>query len=81
MTNLDAKRLERGRDAASMPVANTIEAKKQLLESLHDGLRALQSLDDLGSPEANDATMKEHDALLDRILALQNEIKAEEAQS
>ncbi len=52
-TKLDQRRLRDGEKAASLEEPTTVEEIKQQLEVICDGARALQSLDDLGSPEAN----------------------------
>ena len=46
------------------------DAQRQL-EDLHDAIAAGQSLDDLGSPEANDAAWNRIVALLDRYKRLE----------
>ncbi len=55
MTRLDSIRLQKGYAAAGLgEPANQAEAKV-IYDELIDGVIALQSLDDLGSPEANQA--------------------------
>lgn len=52
-SKIDARRLRDGASAASLPEPKTVEEIQAQLEVLGDGIAAMQSLDDLGSPEAN----------------------------
>ena len=56
-TKVDQRRLADGAEALrqSRRDPQTIEQAREIYESLSDGIRALQSMDDLGSPEANEA--------------------------
>lgn len=52
-TTHDKRRLADGDRAKGLAKPKTTKEIQQQLEILSDGIRALQSLDDLGSPEAN----------------------------
>ncbi len=54
-TRLDQRRLNDGAGAAALREPKTVKEIKEQIETISDGIRALQSLDDLGSKEANDA--------------------------
>lgn len=56
------RRLRMGREATA--------SREATLEQLSDAILAMQSLDDLGSPEANQAAWKEMCALQERYEAL-----------
>jgi len=72
---VDQRRLNDGAAAMALGKANTEAEIKSQIEQLHDAIAAMQSLDDLGSPEANDAAMKDHDALLNKLESLERKLK------
>jgi hypothetical protein len=62
-TKIDKRRLQDGEKASSLTEPQTEQEIRQQLEILADGIRALQSLDDLGSEAANDAAWEDMLAL------------------
>jgi hypothetical protein len=64
LTKLDERRLRDADVALALPEPRTKEEAIEQLGLIHDGIAALQSLDDLGSIEANSAAM-------DKCIALQ----------
>lgn len=54
-TERDKRRLEMGQKAMNLSHPQTLTDAKIQLMDLADGIRALQSMDDLGSSEANNA--------------------------
>lgn len=70
-TRRDERRLRDGATAAALPAdPQTAEEIRSQLVTLHDGICALQSTDDLGSPEANQRTWDDMLALQERHKAL-----------
>ena len=54
-SKIDQRRLNDGAIASSLSEPTTIQEIEEQIETISDGIRALQSLDDLGSAEANKA--------------------------
>ena len=54
VSKIDQRRLNDGAEAATLGEPETIEDIGGQIETISDGILALQSLDDLGSEEAND---------------------------
>lgn len=50
---VDKRRLEKGAAAFALPEPTTEQELKDTIGVLHDAIAALQSLDDLGSDQAN----------------------------
>lgn len=63
------------------PDGESLDALKRHLDDLHWAIAAAQSLDDLGSPEANKDAWDQMLALQDRYQAVSDKIKALESQS
>lgn len=63
-SRIDRRRLKDGEEASNLPEPTTEAQIREQLSILSDGIAALQSTDDLGSPEANQAAW-------DDMLALQ----------
>jgi hypothetical protein len=83
-TPLDQRRLRDGRlalDASQELSAMTIVQLRELRDTLFDGALALQSLDDLGSPEANRAAWNDCVELDRRIVQVDDEIARRTATS
>ena len=74
-TKLDLRRLKTA-NAAPLELSNDLGILKAQIERLGDALAAMQSLDDLGSPEANQAAMEQHDDILRRLLKAEEKFKA-----
>jgi Skp family chaperone for outer membrane proteins len=76
-SKIDARRLRDGAAASSLLVDNlkelSLERLKTLKDTLFDGVLAMQSLDDLGSKEANKEAW-------DRMIELQERYNAVEAE-
>jgi hypothetical protein len=70
-TERDRYRLEKGQKAMNLEHPQTITDAKIQLMDLADAICALQSMDDLGSPEANDAAWNDMLVLQERY----NELK------
>lgn len=75
MTPRDISRLAKGYAASNLCPVSSLEAKLKQLDQLHEAICAMQSLDDLGSPEANHAAMAQADALILEYDKLKSEIK------
>lgn len=73
-TAIDQRRLRNGAEAAALPEVSALEQKKRQLWHLHDGVCALQSLNDLGSPEENQRAWDDMCALQKRYDKLKDEI-------
>lgn len=78
VSHIDQQRLATGSRAMRLAPARTLAAKKGQLAQLWDAARAMQSLDDLGSPAANEKAMRDMDELMRRAQALEQEIREEE---
>ena len=67
-TKLDMRRLNDGAKASRLLAQDpkTIDECRSQIEELSDAIAAMQSLDDLGSAEANQRAMDDMDALLAR---------------
>ena len=74
-TAIDERRLRDGAAAFALPVPSSRESVLAQIESLGDAIRALQSLDDLGSPEANKRADDEMLLLQKRRDALRQQLK------
>jgi hypothetical protein len=72
---LATRRLRDGARAARLPEPETPEEIRSQLEILSDGIRALQSLDDLGSPEANQRAWDQMVALQAKHARLEEKIR------
>ncbi len=70
-TSIDKRRLRDGATATALldvPLGSmTLQQLQELREVLRDGAVALQSLDDLGSPEANDAAWQDMQAVSEKL--------------
>jgi|SRR5688572_29289226 len=62
----DVARLKLGAEALALAEPSTVEEARTQLGTLHDAICAMQSLDDLGSNEANAKAMADGDTLLNR---------------
>ena len=71
---IDRRRLRDGAEALALPGPKTLEEMEIQLQALWDGAVALQSTDDLGSPEANRKTFNDMLELQRRAEALQKKI-------
>lgn len=74
VSRIDQRRLNDGASAGALSEPQTLAEAKAKLERLGDAVAAMQSLDDLGSPEANKAAMADADALMRRYLDLRQAI-------
>ncbi|HSX22895.1 MAG TPA: hypothetical protein VLE97_09000 [Gaiellaceae bacterium] len=73
---IDARRLRDGAtalDVSSRPAETAAEIRAQI-ESIHDGIAALQSLDDLG-PEANAQAQRDEEELWKRMKELERRLQ------
>jgi hypothetical protein len=52
-SKIDERRLRDGAEAMALPAPRTLDEARNYVSVLHDGMVALQSLDDLGSEDAN----------------------------
>jgi hypothetical protein len=78
VSQVDRRRLRDGAEALSLPEPQTLHEMKEQLQALMDGAVALQSMEDLGSPEANERAwndmmelQRRHEALKRRIEKLE----------
>ena len=67
ISKLDLQRLSVG-SKAPKELSDDPHVLKNQIDQLSASLRALQSLDDLGSPEANNQAMANADAVLTRLV-------------
>ncbi len=74
-TNLDRRRLADGARAMALTPPKTAEEIRRQLDVLHDSICALQSLDDLGSAEANQRAWDDMITLQQRYAALKATLK------
>ncbi len=76
-TTLDRRRLADGSRALAEAehTPETAEEIRAQLEVVGDGIAALQSLDDLGSDEANASAARDHDELWVRYRALKKSLE------
>ncbi len=72
MTDLDRFRMTEAK-YLSLRAANGTRTLEQRREDLNDAIRAMQSLDDLGSPEENAAAAAEMDRLIEQYRKLNPE--------
>ena len=72
---IDRRRLRDGAAAleVSSQAAETIDEVRRQLSSVHDGIAALQSLDDLG-PEANERASRDEQELWKRMKVLERRL-------
>lgn len=75
-TTIDERRLRDGAAATALPVPSSRESALAQIETLDDAICALQSLDDLGSPEANARADEEMLLLQKRRDALRQQLDA-----
>jgi hypothetical protein len=78
-TPVDRRRLRDGAEALALPEPRTLDEMKAQLQALMDGAVALQSTDDMGSPEANERVWKDMMELQRRHEALKRRIEKLEA--
>ena len=82
-TAIDRRRLRDGEKASAVPPNDlaklTLSQLQSLRETVFDGALAMQSRDDLGSPEANDAAWEECIALDKKLTIIDKEIKKRKA--
>ncbi|OGM96449.1 MAG: hypothetical protein A3B86_03270 [Candidatus Yanofskybacteria bacterium RIFCSPHIGHO2_02_FULL_38_22b] len=74
-SRVDRRRLRDGAEALAMSEPQTLEEMERTLQNLWDGAVALQSTDDQGSPEANEAVWNNMLELQRRAEALEKKIK------
>jgi len=75
---IDERRLRDGASAMRSPQNYddmSIDELEELRVQLRDGVAAMQSLDDLGSPEANATAMRDMDELFKRYDAVVHALK------
>ncbi len=82
-SKIDARRLrdgkaalDRSRDLSLTMQEMTLAELRDLRDALFHGVLAMQSLDDLGSPEANQSAAADHDELSRRMAAIDVEVRA-----
>lgn len=68
------RRLRYRSEAMALKNPRTEREIIEQVDQLRDAIRAIQSLDDLGSVEANEAVMKDHDVLLRKLVLLENKL-------
>lgn len=66
----DVLRLKKGAAALALPEPQTLADMKARLPVLHEAICAMQSLDDLGSDDANRQALADMDELQERCRAL-----------
>mgnify|MGYP001605590597 FL=1 len=71
----DRRRLRDGAEALVLSEPQTLEEMERTLQALWDGAVALQSTDDMGSPEANEQVWNDMLELQRRAQALEKKIK------
>lgn len=82
MTNpIDQRRLRDGAAAEAIGEPDTIETLEKAIEQAWDGVAAMQSLDDLGSPEANNEAMAQGDRLIQQARRYEARLAALRGQS
>lgn len=72
---VDRRRLRDGAESLALPEPQTIEEMERTLQALWQGAVALQSTDDMGSPEANESVWNDMLELQRRAQALEKKIK------
>ena len=72
---VDRRRLRDGAEALALPEPKTLKEMETQLQALWDGAVALQSTDDMGSPEANKQVYDDMLELQRRAQALEKKIK------
>lgn len=75
----DVFRLAKGAAALALPEPRTLEDMRAQLPVLSEAVCAMQSLDDLGSDEANRKALRDHDVLMDRYLKLKAQLERGES--
>jgi len=73
---IDQRRLRDGANALEVfgRAAETVDEARRQLEVVHDGIAALQSLDDLG-PEANEQASRDEQELWKRLKTLEQRLR------
>lgn len=79
-TLVDQRRLRDGAKAQLLDEPKTAKEIRAQLDVLHDGIAALQSLDDLGSEEANDQAWNDMLALQRKAEVLRERLRQLETQ-
>lgn len=74
-SQVDRRRLKDGAEAMALSEPQTLEEMERTLQALWQGAVALQSTDDMGSPEANEAVWNDMLELQRRAQALEKKIK------
>jgi len=74
-SQVDRRRLRDGAEALSLSEPQTLKEMERTLQALWDGAVALQSTDDMGSPEANQQVWNDMLELQRRAEALEKKIK------
>ena len=65
-SRLDQHRIRKASEISDLPEPNTTTETRERIEQLHDAIVALQSLDDLDSPEVNEAVWQQMSGLQQR---------------
>lgn len=73
-SQVDRRRLRDGAEALALPEPKNLKEMEAQLQALWGGAVALQSTDDMGSPEANEAVWNDMLELQRRAEALQKKI-------
>ena len=74
-SQIDRRRLRDGAEAFALSEPQTLEEMEKTLQALWQGAVALQSTDDMGSPEANESVWNDMLELQRRAEALEKKIK------
>ncbi len=74
-SQVDRRRLRDGAEALTLPEPQTLKEMERTLQALWDGAVALQSTDDMGSPEANQQVWNDMLELQKRAQTLEKKIK------
>lgn len=74
-SQVDRRRLRDGAEALALAEPKTLKEMETQLQALWDGAVALQSTDDMGSPEANEAVWNDMLELQRRAHALEKKVK------
>jgi hypothetical protein len=77
ISKIDKRRLSDGERAMSLEEPKNVNERREQLAQLHGAICALQSLDDLGSEEANDKAWEDMTILQKRYSKLKKEIEKE----
>lgn len=76
-TPRDLERLEMGAEALALPQPGTLDEVHDQLTILHQGIAALQSLDDLGTDRANARAMRDMQTLIKKYDNLKDRLQRE----